>query len=510
MRVAGLSLVGLFQALAAIFVGLTAGRLLSAPGTHGIEAAFSLIAGTAVLYGARILQRRWAEGFALDYVADLRVALISHVMRTSADARPMRSGLVMTRVVNDMSAIKLWLANGLVSLIVAGVVMMTVIAGLAALHPSILPALAPALLLWIACVAVCFRPLNVRIRETRRLRGRIASYAGTILNGKLTLLLHGRHGPVTRSIDRRSRELNGAMIGRATFSGAVRSASDLVFPTIALCLGFGIAGSGVSMDSPEFFGVLMLTAGILITQLNAIGLAVEYRLAHLVAMQRLTEVFQRPTLPLAAGERRLKRRAAGLAIEVQKLEVGPGRRRVSFEVAAGEHVALAGLSAAETTDLFMQICRLTRSGGGRIMVQGQCSGEFHRRDWWRNFCLVSPALAPGGGTVGRNASLGAPSQVPDAERERICGLFGLGPDLLKQPVGEHIPAHTSVAIRAARGVLRKAAVVLVDDGELLANETLLSVFLDELGRAGSSVVIAPGASREILHRCREISLSDIR
>ena len=198
-------------------VAVAGSRLVMQPENFAEILVAAVLAGAAGIIALRIVQRRLSEGFALDYVKDLRVALISHVIRMRIDTKPMRFGLIMTRLVNDMSAIKLWLASGLVSIIVAGSVLLTIAAYLAVSKPGVLLALVPAIGFWLVCILICIRPLNGRIRESRRLRGKLAAKSGGLVSGRLSLLLFGRHGPATRSVERHSMRLNSCWSGGQHF-----------------------------------------------------------------------------------------------------------------------------------------------------------------------------------------------------------------------------------------------------------------------------------------------------
>lgn len=504
-----LSAIGIVQATAAIIVAVAGSRLVVHPGDAASILTMLVLVGASGLVFLRVLQRRLSEGFALDYVKELRVALISHVMRMSVDEKPMRFGLVMTRLVNDMSAIKLWLANGLISIIVAGSVLLTITAYLAVSQPGVLLALVPAICFWLICVLLCIRPLNGRIRESRRRRGKLAAKAGAVLNGRLTLLLFGRHGPVTRSMERHSERLNSVLVGRATYSGALRSLSDLVFPIVAVCIGLGMFGIDIDNGGPNLLGILILTAGIVVTQLNAVALGTEYQLAHRIAMARLDTVFRRPVLSLAGGRHRLYRQTAGRRLTVRNLPVGGEQKIVSFEVEKNDLVVLSGLSPEEGTELFFKLIGLVNDRAGEILIDGRSRSDVGCRDWWRTICLVSPLLSSSPGTVEANGTLGAPKSVSRREVDRVFARFGLTPDMLAIPIREQVrlPSETALAIRAARGVLRRADIVLVDDPELLRDSVLMTAFLDEIGNSASAVIIAARPCAGVPDGCREIRLN---
>lgn len=495
---AGLLAIGLAQAMAAITAAIATVRFLTTPETADSATIGVVFGGAFTVVALRVLQRRLAERFALGYVKELRLALMSHVLRMPADGNTMRFGLVMTRVVNDFSAVRLWLANGLVSILVAGSIIGTICLYLAATRMGALLSLAPALGLWLVLLLIFCGPLNRQVAESRRRRGRIAATAGSILNGRVTYLAFGRHGSLMRKLSRQTDKMNQALIARATLSGLVRAHSDLVLPVTAVCLGLATATGGAA--DPELLGLLILVTGIVVTQLNAVAMAVEYRLAHRIAVVRLKGVFSRPTMALSSGVVRLKRTSGGRTLDLNGLVISNGGGAISFTVEAGEQVQLTGLSAEETRAVFLRIAGLSDDQSGAVRLDGEPATAFSRRDWWRSVCLVSRSLPAVSGTLLHSVALGNPRGISVAERARICNRFGLTPALLDRHMAEdnQPAAQIAAAIRAVRCLLRRASVVLVDDPDLLGNREQLGIFLEELALQGTTVVLSkvgPGTTR---------------
>ena len=510
VQLAGLASIGVVQAASALAVAFAGSRLLTGAGEADARATMLavVVGGTTLLILARVLQRRYAEAFALGYVTELRTALISHVVRIPADTRHLRSGLVMTRVVNDLSAIKLWLASGLVAMAVAGAMLATIIALLSRFEPALAVLFALASCLWAVPTLLCLRPLNKRIRESRRRRGRIAARAGSILNARLTLLGFGRHGPVVRGMERRSARLNTALVGRATYSGLMRSSGDLIFPGVVLfASGFVFSSSGLSMDAVSL-GVLAMTTGLLSAHLSSVALGMEYRLAHRVAMERLKTVLALPAIELDKGAG-FEEALDAPCLRLDKMPIGPLERPVSFSAASGELVALTGLSDAETADLVLKISRLKSKGGGGLFLFGTESVSIRPRKWLRTIAPISPGFPLVKGSVATNVALGAPSDTEEEEIQRVLSAFGINEREAMIEVREDgrlfdVPAHSA---RAARAVLRRSALVLIADTELANDVEVFKSLLLELGRRNVTVVVAGAPPEDLIGRFRCVDLT---
>ncbi|MEM8690139.1 MAG: ABC transporter ATP-binding protein [Pseudomonadota bacterium] len=499
-QLTGVALIGAVQVLAALTAALAGSRLLTTP--HGDNANLLLALGgaTMVLIAARVLQRRWAEHFALSYIAELRSAFMSHVLRVPVGAREMRTGLVMTRVVNDLSAIKLWLADGLVAIVVGAGILSTV--GLLAVwfQPALLAPLGLAVMVWSVPVAASLRPLERKVRESRRQRGRIAARAGQLLGARLSVLGLGRHGAAVRGLLRRSAKLNSALVSRATLSGVLRSSGDLVFPAVA----FGLAGAAYFSTSTQMdavqLGVLVMLSGIIAANLGAVALGLEYRLAHRVSLSRLEAVLQVPALELDNGQRLRRRPKQSAGLSVQDLPLAVGETHVSFALHPSETAVLSGLSDCESADLIFQLAGLKPIAGGVVRLgeqEGQC---LRPRDWWRMITVVSPHLPMMVASVEANAKMGAHSSISEEEQARLFSAFGLTDHVLAQRVEATRPLPNPVAagVRACRAILRRTPIILVDDPALLESEKLLDALIGE-ARARRVTLVMVGA-RELARR----------
>ncbi|MDA4844282.1 ABC transporter transmembrane domain-containing protein [Hoeflea poritis] len=506
LQLSGLACLGVAQAGAALAVAAAGSRLLTqvedAPSQHWLTG--TVIAAAMVLIVVRVAQRRFAEAFALGYVTELRVALMSHVIRIPADSRPPRTGLVMTRVVNDLSAIKLWLASGLVAIVVAVAALSAVTATLIIFEPGIAIVLAFAFALWAVPVVLCLRPLRRRIRESRRQRGRIAARAGGILAARLTLLGFGRHGSTVRGLKKKSDHLNAALVARATLSGLLRSSGDLVFPAVVLFAAGGRLIFETEAFSAVSLGVLVVMAALAATHLSAVALGLEYRLAYRIALDRIEAVLRLPAIDPDAGQR-LQKREAGRAIEARGLRLEPGDRQVDFSAVAGEAVALSGLTEDQATDLVMKLGGLKRVGAGCVFLDGCDAVDIRARNWWREVTIVSPHLRLIKASVAVNARLGARSG-DDEELKRVLARFGLPPGHEAMAIGEdgECVGAPVTAIRAARAVMRQSGLVLIADRELVADEVLSDAFFGELHASGATIVVAAPLPAGLSRRFRII------
>ncbi|MEM9107200.1 MAG: ABC transporter ATP-binding protein [Pseudomonadota bacterium] len=492
LQIAGLAFLGILQAVAALVVGYLGSRALTVDVPfNGQLLPLGLASAAMLLIVSRILQKRYSERFALGYVAELRTSFMSHVLCTPVDTPTLSNGLIMTRVVNDMSAIKLWLSSGLVAMVVAAAVLLFTATALTVLVPGMAVTIFAAVLFWCIPVVICLNPLQRHIRNSRRHRGRIASRAGAALASRVTLIAFGRRGPTIRRFARLSQKLNAALVARASLSGLMRASGDLIFPVVVLITYINISWlSGSRLDAVSL-GVLIMMTGLMATHLSAVALGLEYRLAHRVAMERIRSVFTKPSIDPEAGER-LPRCNGPRGLVVEGVPVGHLGTVISFSAAPGEWVWLNGLSEAEADDLALKVARLKETDSGHIELDGMAADRVRARHWWRDVTVLSPRLGLFQASVETNATLGARSMYAAAEQARILQAFGLSEEIMAIPF-EQDTQYDSVgahAIRAARTVLRGSTLVLVTDADLIADEPIFDVFLREMKSAGATVILA--------------------
>lgn len=483
VRVAALAALGLAQAMAAIAVAWAASRLMAGESSSALMACLAMGAGGLAL--SRVVQRRYAERFALGYVAELRAALASRALRAPIEAEP-GLGVAMSRLVNDLSALKIWLADGLVGAVVATTALLGLTAGLLAMDPQLALALVPPVLVWTAFAALTTRPLDAAIRDCRRLRGRIAGRVGRMLTARLTLLVNGRHGAELHRLDRGSWRLNDAMTRRATLSGALSASGDLAIPAAAIAVALGVLGA--ERPTPDRLALMLLTVGLGAAHLQTLSTALEKRLAARIAAQRVSELLGRPALELARGARGPQPRA-GFGLRVAGAQLGDGAR-ARFAIGPGEHAVLTGLDAAQTRRLFMSIAGLT--GGvadGVVSLSGVDLSRVRRRDWWRSVALISEATPFVSGDALRNATLGERTAARDRRNATLAALGLTGAALACAPPAIGVRGRDGPAIRAARALLRDAGLILIDDAELLGDAVLLNQVLEEAQALGATVVI---------------------
>lgn len=247
-------------------------------GLGHLEMAAGLAALATGLIALRVQELRDAERLGLDYVSEVRLRLFDGLI----EGRGTAHGTAMSRLMNDLSALRQWVGLGLARSFSAALAF-SGCAGAAALisdgHLAVI--LGPAALVLLAGTAILL-PLSARVREVRRQRGKLAR----LLGDSLLSMPHLRQAGETRRVRRRVARASGKLT--AALSARIRSASVLrVLPDAVLPLALiGAVATGLAAGGDQL-GVVLL-AGLAAGPLTQLLRAAEYKVAFAIARERLS------------------------------------------------------------------------------------------------------------------------------------------------------------------------------------------------------------------------------
>lgn len=239
-----------------------------------------LSAAAALLLLLRVVELVDAERLGQRYVTEVRLALFDAVV----DGRSTSGhGVTMTRLLNDLMALKNWVGLGVARSCVAAIALAGCVGAAALLDRGLaLVVLVPIVVTAIAAASIA-APLRRRVRAVRRERGRLANRLATLL---LSLELVRAATVKTRSRSRivqASRRMTQALEARMWPIGLLRALPQLVLPAVIVLVSVVPTGAA---SSDILIAVLL--AGLAMGPLAAGARALEYHAAYDVARDRLT------------------------------------------------------------------------------------------------------------------------------------------------------------------------------------------------------------------------------
>ncbi|HMO66914.1 MAG TPA: ATP-binding cassette domain-containing protein, partial [Verrucomicrobiota bacterium] len=191
---------------------------------------------------------------------------------------------------------------------------------------------------------------------------------------------------------------------------------------------------------------------------------------------------------------------------------------VSFEVPAGQTVALVGASGSGKSSAASLLLRLRTPTGGKILVDGTDYWEFTAPSWHRAVAVVEQEAFLFHDTLAANVAFGL-DNVSEAEIERALRLANLMdvvrglPEGLRTVVGERgatLSGGQRQRLAIARALVRNPQILILDEATSAldsVSERLVQAALESATRDRTTLVIAHRLST-IRHAHRIVVLAE--
>lgn len=458
-----LALLGSLQAIVAIIMSLTVMRILE--GATGLS--ILLIATVLAIGGARWVERVISEDLGQDYVHQIRAGLLTAAL-TPGNTSSL--GVTVTRASNDLSAVRNWIALGIVPL-VTGIPLISVVVAVLFLQDwrTGLAVSAP-ILGCVALLPVLARWTLNRARELRRRRGRMAArIADSVLAGE-SVRAAGAIQREINAVSRDSEKVVNSAVQRAWATGLTRA----VMVTGASISTVAVVLSG-HLDAQQVAGTMMLL-GVLTTPVGDLGRVVEYRQNHRAATRIIEPQLQQATDFMALD--------AGL---VPGEAVGSGVIIGDLHAEAGEHIHLSTDSPHATRTLIAQLI-----DGGEVSINGQWLADLPLKERRNLIGVASAHHHLERGSVSRLASYRIPD-ASDYEIREVLERVGLLPmveadaqGFSRQLKNGGAPwnTHDVERLKLARALLREPPLLIMEDLNLPVPENYPGVIITT-GAAGA-------------------------
>lgn len=470
----------------------------------------ALAAAALAIAGLRMIERIDAERMGQSYTHQMRVELFGHMSRLTPRVLQQRSrGAVMLRFVGDLTALKLWVSQGVARLTVAGVTSVGTLVALAFVSVPLAIVVGAALVVGAAVIMALGRWLERCVRDVRRRRTRLAANVTEKIGALGSIQAYGQVAREQRRVRRQSRQQASAMITRATAIGAMRGVIELTagLATVgALVMGVLLVGSGQGTAGTVV--AAMSIVGLLTPALRDLGRVQEYWHGAVVSWEKIDDFL---ALPATATDAPGAVALAPVAGEVTfaSVTVSGALREFSAVAKAGEIVALVGPNGAGKSTVLTVAARLMAPEQGRVLLDHQDIAEVTMRSLRQAVSLVTPDLPLLRGSVNRNLRYRQPDASED-EVAQIRALCGIDEVLAELPRGDktriredgvNLSLGQRQRLALGRGILGMPSVLLLD--ELDAN-------LDPSAAAALRRVLAeyPGTVLMVTHRLDWAAMAD--
>jgi ATP-binding cassette subfamily B protein len=423
-------------------------------------------------------------------------------------------GRLLTRLTSDVDALAEVFGSGavgvladLVSLVVVGVTMISIEwrLGLLLMASQIPVTLA---IVWLQGR---YRKVNYRVREEL---GGLNAELQENLQGLEVVQMFRREQENSRRFARGNDIYRRAVTGTILYDSAISAFIEWV-SLVAVAVVLAVGGWMVTGGS---MGLGSLTTFILFSQrlfdpLRQLAERFTQIQGGLTAVERIGELLDEPLdiVELADSSRSAAARRSGLqgrspgevvfeSVSFAYRSDDPILDKLSFRIAAGEHVAIVGPTGSGKSTVIRLLCRLYEPQAGRILLDGVDIRELPIATLRQRLGVVLQDTFLFSGNVADNLRLDAP--ISDQELERLCGELGLKPllDRLDQGLaselrerGVNLSSGERQLLAVARVAIRDPSVLVMDEATAFldpSTEATLQSDLDRLLRDRTAIVIA--------------------
>jgi ATP-binding cassette, subfamily B, multidrug efflux pump len=495
------------------------------PAEENLNRIVAMLCAVALLAGfARWLSRFTIFNTGRDIEYDLRNDLFEHltVLGSSFYERH-RIGDLMSRLVNDLTAVRMLVGMGVVTFIDAPVTFMFALAFMLGVSLRLTAAsLAPYLLLvfGIKRLSRALMQRNLRVQEGL---GGIESKVQESLAGIHVVKAYALEDHESALFRTTNDNYNDLGLALARLRGAmvpmIRGTSAAAI-MIVLVYGGSLVTRGVLRvgDLVAFMGYLAQLAW----PVTSVGWMISVYQRAKAAMKRLNEIF---SAPAQEGEREdggVRLEVAG-AVEWDHVSfsylgadgadnrgAADGKHRyalkdIGVKVPAGAKLAIVGRTGAGKSTMVKLLTRLIEPTAGRILLDGNDIRSVALHSLRKTIGVVPQESMLFSDTLARNIGFGTPD-ASHAEIERAASVAGLAPDIATLPhaletvVGERgmsLSGGQKQRVTIARLLTYNPRVVVLDDAlSSVDTETEKSVLrsLEESVRDRTTIVVSHRAS----------------
>lgn len=457
-----------------------------------LNSASPAVAAIAVLFVTTVLQRRLSDGIGLAYAHALRLRLFRQLLKSLPIGAGKRRTSLLLPFVGDLAAVRQWIGDGIVRLVLGTIISALLLIFVALRHPGLAATFAVTLAILGLAASLVRGPLDRATRSVRKARGHLSAFVAGRLDAATSAESMGRSRSETRKLAHRAARLYEASIRRAWFVGVLRGLTQTSAPVLLVMVL--IAGAqnvrAATMSAGEVLG-LMSVVGVMGQALHDMGRALELYVPGRIALQRINRLMARPPRVL---NRRARSRNDGLGLEIKNLLIPGLGKPVSLSALPGDVILVEGVSGAGKSALLSALGRISAPIAGRIKIDGTDIASLTPAERQRMLGLAGLASPLLPGSIGMNLGYrrpGASHGELQALAERL-GLLrqGLGLDKTLNDPRFDLSTAEYEALLIGRAIIGEPRLLLLDAVDTRLSAAILTEVAATIARYPGIVIMA--------------------
>ena len=457
-------------------------------------------------------------GISRDIEYDLRNDLFGKLVTLSADFfAKFRTGDIMARSTNDLSAVRMMLGPGVMYLFETGLTLILALIVMMSVDWKLtLIALAPAPFVSLA-VIFFGRKIHSRFEAIQAMFSDISSRIQEHLAGVRVVRAYVQEKHEVAQFE----TMNKAYIAQnlrlallsGTFNPLLQSLIGITFIVVLYAGGARLLTHQISLGSFVMFNTYM---GMLIWPMIAMGWIANLVQRGTASLGRIREILdQTPSIQAPPGVAATLPEPVRGELEFRNVSLEFDSRAalkgLNLRIEAGSTVAIVGHTGSGKTSLVSLIPRLQDPTSGEVLLDGIPVRTLDPADIRRHIGVVPQETFLFSTTIAENIAFGVPGATADQIRE-AAEIAGLGPDIASFPnglgtvIGERgitLSGGQKQRTAIARAVLRNPRLLILDDAlasvDTLTEETILSA-LARIMHGRTTILIS--------HRVSTIRMAD--
>lgn len=446
-----------------------------------------------------------AKQIAIRVKRDLRQRLMAHVIVLGPSYMVAeRSGEMVNTLTEGIEALEAYFRDylpGLFNALFIPAIMLFIVFPIDLITGIILFVTAPLIPLFMALIGMLAGQVA---RQQYGAMSRMSAHFLDVLQGLTTLKLFNRSQRQVQTIQRITDDFRAATMGvlRIAFLSAfwLELMATISVALVAVEIGVRLLYGGIGFEQALF---LLIIAPDYYAPLRALGAKFHAGTEGTAASKRIFAILE--TQPAVVVSENAQSISTIETIRFEDVSVSYGADRhalhdVSFEIRAGEKVAIVGASGAGKSTIANLLLGFIRPTQGRILVNGIDFTHIDLRAWRERVAWVSQTPYLFNTTIRENIGMGLTvdddalqTAAKHAHAHDFIMTFPDGYDTVVGEKGSRLSGGQAQRIALARAFLRNAPLVILDEATAnldLASELAITEALKDLLEDKTALIIA--------------------